>query len=759
MPKQTTTYLVMGYLHATNRLFQMDLMRRQGEGHLSQVVGQKAISSDEFEDQLGLRRTAEAEWSKMSPADPARQALLDYATGVNDVIANDEKTGQLPVLFKMLGYQPTKWTPVDSLVIQGDMTQTLDFTTGPLEYALLVKALGYQKTMSWFPVLPKDKQAPYDVGPYLKESPSPIESQLSIQVASANSITNSPAQQVSSAESKAVSSLVKTISELPSTAIHHGSNSNNWAVDGTKTASKQAMLAGDPHLDQTLPAIWYQVSASSPSHQFQGATIPGLPVILIGKNQNIAWSLTNVQNQATLFYQEKMNPKHPNEYFWMGKWRKVQRVTYDIPIKGAQTISFPVKLTVHGPIMTQDGQTLSVDWIGALPSPNIDSMLSIIRSSDFEQFKQALQSWHAPAQNFIYADTKGNIGLISAGYYPIVKSGSPWLPLPGNGQSDIIGTIPYNQIPQAYDPPSHILFSANQREVSNSYPYYIGTTMNFFDNGYRADEIQSFLSSHSQITNADFEQLQNNTTDVLAGEIVPKLVHSLSSRPLTSTEKQAQTLLKGWNDEMVTKSAAATIWWTFWNTYLNDTFGPWWSVDKVPTSLDTNLLLGSSQTSLVEDLEYWTLSDPNNAAFNLPSGKERNANLVMSEAFSQAISKLAKQLGDRPSTWFWGKVHTREFPSLAQISSLGYGPRSSSGDSWTVDAADGGMTSTAGPSWRMIVNFGGKNEGVYPGGQSENPASPWYENEISSWWNGEYYPISASPNANGGSIATWSLAP
>jgi len=518
------------------------------------------------------------------------------------------------------------------------------------------------------------------------------------------------------------------------------------------------MLAGDPHLSQTLPAIWYQLAGKSPSYQFTGVSIPGVPTILIGRNQQIAWSLTNVQNQATLYYKEKTDKEHPNQYYWNGQWRNMQHLRYTIPVKGGNSVNLDVALTVHGPVMTQAGQTLSVDWVGALPSPDLDVMLNIIKADNFEQFKQALQQWHAPSQNFVYADDNGNIGMISAGYYPIVKSGEPWLPLPGTGQSDVLGTIPYKDVPQTYNPPSHFVFSANQREVSNDYPYYIGTTMDFFDNGYRADEIFQTLKQGKNLTVQDFEKLQSNTTDYLAGEIVPELLKTLDSGTLTPQEHQAKELLAQWNGQMNVNSAAASIWWEFWSQYLQDTFGPWWTSKHVPVNVDKTLQLGPGQTALDEDLEQWTLHNPDNAAFSLPNGTKRTASDVMKQAFRETVNKLSKQLGTNPGTWAWRKLHSREFPSLTQVASLGYGPMAAGGDQWTVDAADGGMVSTAGPSWRMIVNFGTGAKGVYPGGQSENPVSPLYSNLVSAWWNGSYYPLQLQLPESA-SRSQWTLHP
>ena len=600
-------------------------------------------------------------------------------------------------------------------------------------------------TMQWFPVLPPDQQQPYDPGPYHEDAAAPIQSQ----------------ETVGNAEALAAQALLKRTRSLPADAIHQGSNSNNWAVDGTKTASGKAMMAGDPHLAQTLPSVWYEIAAKSPSYNFVGVSFPGLPAVPIGHNANIAWSETNVQNQATFFYKEKTSPQHPGAYYWDGAWRRMQQVHYSIPVKGEQPQALTVDLTVHGPIMEQAGQTLSVDWMGNLPSPDIDAILNLLKAKNFSQFRSALKDWHAPSQNFVYADKQGNIGMISAGYYPIIKHGDPWLPMSGTGSSDIVGTIPYKDIPQVYDPPTHIVFSANQREVGKNYPYYIGTTDDFFDNGYRADEIQQYLSSHSKLTMKDFAALQNDTQDYLAGEIVPKLLAALPKHGLTAQQQQARELLSSWNDNMAVNSAAASIWWTFWTQYLNDTFEPWWKADNVPVKLDpSGLAVDPNQSSLDEDLEAWTLHDPTNASFTLPNGTKRTAPQVMSQAFNQAVTSLAKQLGSNPTQWQWGKIHSRAFPSLTDIPVLGFGPKAAGGDEWTPDAADGGMEATTGPSWRMIVDWGTGAEGVYPGGQSENPMSPWYENQVSAWWNGQYYPIYMTQQAgNLPAKTSWSLKP
>jgi penicillin amidase len=342
-----------------------------------------------------------------------------------------------------------------------------------------------------------------------------------------------------------------------------------------------------------------------------------------------------------------------------------------------------------------------------------------------------------------------------------VRRGAPWLPLPGDGSADVSGTIPFSQVPQAYDPKDHILFSANQRPVGPSYPYYIGTTLDFFDNGYRADRIRQMLQNRRRLTAVDMERLQLDVHDYLAGRIVPKLLAALRGAALSAQQRKAAALLRGWDDAMTASSAAASIWWSFWDHYVHATFDPWWRALHVPDKRFHSLEVNAGTSSLQEDLEVWTLRDNGNAAFSPPGEAHRTATQVMRQAFAAAVRSLAKRLGSDPSSWRWGRLHTREFESLAQIPSLGYGPRSSGGSQWTVNAADGGLNATEGPSWRFVMDWGsGQAVGVYPGGQSENPVSRWYENSVALWWDGKYRPVldySAAGTQRG--RLTWSLRP
>ncbi len=732
-------FLAMGYVHARFRLFQMDLMRRQAAGRLSEIVGKAALDTDRFELELGLLQTAQTEWSQLQPGDPSRDAILAYAQGVNDRIDEAIATHQLDAMFTLLGYLPKHWTPIDSLLVKGDMTQTLNFTDTPLVMALLNRQLGADLTSEWFPILPPNMQAPYDPGPYGTPSIRPIG-----QLPPPHSTLDGDGAQP----------LYDRLAALPQGLVARGGASNNWAVAPARSASGGALLAGDPHLHLTLPSIWFQLTMDAPSYHAAGVSIPGTPVILIGHNEHIAWSLTDAQNQQTFFYVEKEDRAHPGMYFWNGSWSEYKTVSFDIPVLGEATQHVKVRWSVHGPVISERGQTTSVWWAGNIPSQDLSVLMNIDRASNWQEFRDALRGWFSPTHNFVFADDKGNIGLISAGYFPQVKKGQPWLPMPGTGEYDIAGTIPYDDIPQVYNPPAGYIWSANQRQVTKSYPYYIGTASNFFDPGYRADEIHRVLSQPGKLSAADMQALQTDTRDFLAGEIVPVLLQTLARSKLSAKETAAMRLLAGWDYRMDMGSSAATVWSVFWSTYLDETFKPWWKSRAVHVDM------GDVADALGQDLETWTLHDTGNRAFSAPGVGSRTAADAQTAAFHKAIAAISRQLGNDPSRWSWGRVHTRELENLAQVSGLSYGPRADRGDANTPLAA-GDFPSTHGPSWRMVVDWGTHTfQGVYPGGQSENPASSWYTNRVDTWWDGLLKPMLSGDEAQSATgIKTWSLNP
>ena len=286
-------------------------------------------------------------------------------------------------MFKLLGYEPQPWTPIDSLLVKGDMTQTLNFTDTPLVMSLLSKSLGADLASEWFPILPPNAQSPYDPGPYPKPTVAPIETM----------------RQVTDAEAESAKALYQKLAALPQGLVATGGASNNWAVAGAKSTSGGALLAGDPHLHLTLPAIWYQVTMDSPGYHVAGVSIPGTPVVLIGHNEHIAWSLTDAQNQQTFFYVEKEDPAHPGTYSWNGGWKEYTTLSFDIPVRGGTTQHVKVRSTVHGPVISERGQTTSVWWAGNLPSQDLKVLLQVDRAGSWQEFRDALRGWLSPTHS------------------------------------------------------------------------------------------------------------------------------------------------------------------------------------------------------------------------------------------------------------------------------------------------------------------------------------------------------------------------
>lgn len=752
-------WLAIGYLHAENRLFQMDLMRRQGAGRLSEIMGEAALEADKFQVQVGMERTAAAEWAEIEPGSPLHETLTAYTAGVNAVIEKRIAEQKLPMMFQALGYEPAPWKPEDTLLLKGVLTQMMSLQPNAIYRQLFAESLGYDRMMELFPILPPNEQRPYDEGPYPKSplAPMPISAEQALRekagVVSVGTVT--PA--VSGPGS--VDDLLRRLEELPTYALHRDGNSNAWVIDGTKTASGKPLLAGDPHMGLSLPSVWYQVQVEAPDYRFKGVGVPGIPMILIGQNDHIAWSITNGQTQQTFFYEEKTDESRPGQYFWKGEWRDFTAATYEIPVKGGQSVPFEVRSSVHGPLVTHEGKTLAMTWIGAIPSRSLEGLLALNRAADYGEFEQALSNWTTPTLNFAYADDQGSIAVIGAGYYPVfAEDAKPWMPQPGTGEYDILGTVPYADIPKTVNPPNHIIGTANQRPVGTDFPYYIGST-NEFDYGYRATRIYDLLEKESGLTAEDFQQMQGDVYDPLAAKIVPALLDALADAELSAIERALADKLAQWDLRMTEDSAAAAVWGTFWDQYIHTVLDPWWEHHNVPVEKHKILAVNSRLFNQV--MESWTLTDPDNPYFDNPVTKEqRTAQTAMQQAFRTAAAHLQEQLGDDVNTWKWGTLHKRVIPALTQLEPLGHAPQGAGGNLYTLNVAPD-LASTHGPAWRMIADLGtGETVGIYPGGQSENPVSPLYRERIADWWNLDYRPLlNYEQAAKQPGNVTWNLLP
>lgn len=803
-------FYAQGYLVARDRLAQMDLMRRQGSGRLAEILGPDLVGADQLQLTLGLRRTAEESAPRLKQAYPQiYDELQAYADGVNAWIDEARRTHAWPAFFRLLGYTPQHWTVIDSLVVQGVMVEDLALSMDPLKHAVLTQKLGAAQAATLFPEMPANEWHAYNPGPYPPGAPVDSATLRDRLLPFGNGDGQGVGGLVASASVTAPAAAPTAVSagasadpvKLDSTELiamlnavdqgrgpftggftHEWGNSNNWVVGGALTDTGKPYLAGDPHLGLTLPAIWYELQLDSPNVHAYGVNIPGTPGIIIGHTRHVAWSLTNVQNIQTFFYAEKTDPGHPGAYLHNGQWLPFKEYKVDIPVKGQATRHIVIPWTVHGAVLSQlpgvpplQGQTISIAYTGDLLSNDFGALDGLTRANNVADVKAALALWGSPTQNFAYATTDGDFGIISAGYYPLIAQGEPNQPLSGTGESDWIGMIPFDRIPQVHNPAWGFAFSANQREVGTDYPYYIGSSDNYFDAGYRAESIYRFLSdpANRPITQQKMADLQASNHDDLARRVVPVLVAAIRAVPDASPQaRQAADVLATWNFEMTKDQAAPAIWETFYTHYLVDTFGPWWQaagLEQVKgfSFKDFRLSQGGWKGALMEDLETLTVSPKDSPEYkalaDAGSGqtwfddpvqhRSRSREDVMVQALGETMADLAAKLGPDPAKWQWGDVHHRLIPSLTQAKALARGPYRADGDGRTPNAT-GGDPATHGPSWRMVANLAdiSKSWGTFPGGESGDPTSPHYADQVPLWLNYQYktlvFPAAPQPQGD-----------
>lgn len=791
-------FRVIGYLHARYRLTQMDLARRQARGELSEVIGPQALKSDMFQTDLGVRQAAERDWVRRSADTEAKRALLAYTAGVNTGINQLIHSDRLPTMFKLLGYRPRQWSPVDSLAIQRVVGQRISFDEQAMVFSYASKVLPSKVFDEWFPEIPGNRQHPYDTGPFTKHplQPLPIRTYPGEPVpathrapAGSAPATIAPPTPTPGAVAPAgatqyngaapnLDPLLKRIRSLPTSSVHRLGNSNAWAVSGSRTKSGRAILANDPHLEYSVPSVWYQLEGRSPGYHFTGITTPGIPVPLAGKTDDISWGLTASEHPTTLYYLEKTDPAKAKQYFWHGRWRPMDRTVHEIKVRGQAPTRHETLITAHGPVMQVQGVTVSVWWAGTLPSDNLHSVLGLLHAKNYREFRESLRGWATPSLNFFYADRKGDIGVVNTGVAPQVPAGrNPALPLTGDGTADVIGTIPYDALPSAHNPPQGYVSSANQREVSGDYPYQYSTSYNYPLQGWRADEIVVQLSKPGKLTADETARIQNDWHDNYARQLNPFLVRALDGAKLSAVERRAAEEMRTWDYQAKPGLPQSLFFEPFKNRFTWNVFEPWWKHYGVRQNPEKSLLPSSSEVGSIANetlrgtVLAWLQHDPHNRFFDLPDGSKRDVNAMLVKAFKDTVAAVVAKYGDDVEHMRFDQLERIRFPSLTDNPALELGPYPWGGTPRTINASVGtrfdpkngkplGNISTGGATWRFLIDWGtGDARAVYPGGQSENPMSPWYGNGVPLWLKGEYWPVLEGPAADKAFPTQWKVRP
>jgi penicillin amidase len=705
-------YIAQGYVTAQDRLFQMDLSRRQASGELSEVIGEATVDKDKFFRTFGLRRAAEASYQNYTKE--AKEVLQWYADGVNAYIKQAKKQGKLPVEFTLAGYEPTEWTPIDSLTIGKYMAFDLGgHWEGQAFRYYLAQTFPAEKALDLFPTYPKD-------------APTIIQALKDTKL----NISDSFAAAV-----------------IP----NQWNGSNNWVVSGSKTKSGYPYLANDPHLGLATPSIWYESHLKAPDMNVSGVIFAGVPGIIVGKNDHIAWGVTNVGPDVQDLYIEKRNPDNSSEFEYKGKWEKADVISEPIKVKGMKTIAYHVTVTRHGPVISEFAHdekpdtALAMRWTALDPSTELEAVLMFDTAKNWDEFKTALTYFDTPAQNFVFASQDGTIAYRANGLIPIRKKGDGSVPVPGwTDEYEWKGYIPWDKLPTVVNPKDGFIATANNKVIGADYPYHITDA---WAQPYREERIRQVLSSKDKLSVNDMLTLQFDQHNLQAEEFMPIFLKSLLKEKdkWRSIDQQTYKVIKNWN-YIDSKDQASPLVFNLWMKEIGNVL---FNKD-IPKEMD-DLFDGKAQ--IVDELLRRA-----NAGTPGPWIKEAGGmDQVILTAFQQAVDRANQLQGDNPAKWNWGEFHAVAFKHpLSAIKPLNLlfnfqNPIPMGGSSVTVGAA-GWNEATGevdhGAAWRTVVDLKNlaKSYNVVGPGQSGHVLSRWYHNQMDDWTTGNYHVTFMNPS-------------
>jgi penicillin amidase len=716
-------YRALGYIHATDRLGEMDLFRRQASGTMAEIRGKEALEEDLLMRRLGIRRGCEELWKSDALPAELKTELLAYADGVNQKISQLD-AAHLPLICKALDYRPAEWTPVDTLVFSKYMGWDQSGTDDDLWFGLVVEKLGASTFEQLWPL-----ERPYEI--------PTIAAQFDRKrVARAPLV---PVQGAADAYAAALKSFhwQRWLGEAGCFG------SNNWAVDGTKTASGKPILCSDPHLGFRLPSIWYACHLCVAGKNVAGVTFPGGPGVVIGHTDHHAWGLTNMQTDAVDYYVESVDPQDPRRYRHRGQWKTMDRVVEQVPVRGQKAHELVIDSTVHGPVISREGKTITMAWTGLGPTRDAVAIWKMGRATSLKEFLEALDNLEVPALNVCYADIDGNIAMHPCGRLPLRLPGQGRIPMEGaSGENDWNGWVPRNELPLEVNPARHFIASANNRATPLGYPHYLGW---MWDPNYRIRRIHEMLGNASGITIEKMGEFQYDSLDKAAQRFVPRLLEALKKKPPQDPfARKVQDALAGWDFVAVPDALGPAIWLRWFEIYRDEVWQPHLRGKGLEKHGGWGFNGSNRREPVIEILEYLTLEQPNSRWFDDPATAEReNADTLMVRSFDKAVESLKKQFGDDLEKWRWKNINKLQIRSLLGEQLLSRTGLPVPGTDYTVNPGSNIGTVGGGASWRMIVDFGDltKSVGVYPGGQTENPLSGRYADLMKIWAQGRYLPL------------------
>ncbi len=694
-----------GYIEAKHRLWQMDFMSRLASGRLSEVLGEKTLQRDIMMRKYALDYGAEIAIKKWKEFPNQIKKISNYNNGVNAFINQIENgNAPLPVEFKLANYTPQEWKEIDGALISKYMAFTLCRSHNDIGLTNVKNLLGEEIYKELYPER-NPKQVPVaaeDVSEYFP--------------------------QLSRSKPIDVDYTEKALKGLSTNNAFRGIGSNNWAISSNKSKTGNPILANDPHLQLSLPSIWYELHIVTPTINAHGVSIPGVPGVIIGFNEEIAWGSTNVGQDVLDLYTIDWVNEEKTKYELDGQIKEVKVIPKTIKVKRQADYNYNMKITDFGPIMyeTDDPETpdLAVQWI-VHQSPDYSEaniFFEAMQCKDYDCFSAATKQFHSPAQNLIFADRDGDIGIRISGNLPIKYEGEGRLVKKGNSlKNKWINFIPRDGNPQTLNPARGFVSSANQTSASADYPYYYNGRFEH----YRGRRINDLLSnSISKLDKENMFDFQLDAYSIRASELLPLLTKEVEKKYLSDEGKTILNELMTWDYNYDSESKGPS-YFESWIDHFKVLVWDEMNVDpeipmNEPKDWVLTLLMQNDRTHPIFDIKKTETIE------NLP------------ELVNMAFINMMNEMKDK-NDHTWGSINGVQINHLINIPGFSKQELKVNGCADALNATRGGF----GPSWRMVVELGEKPKayGVYPGGQSGNPLSPYYDNMIEDWANGNYNEI------------------
>lgn len=713
---ETDAVFVQGYVTASFRLWQMDLATRAVAGRLAEVLGEQALENDLRQRRKGILVAAEATLAALQTSPEEKEILEAYAAGVNAFIEQLQPR-DYPLEFKLLGYRPEAWTPLKTILFFKNMAETLCSRNEDVPSSNTLALLGESLFSDLFPEYNPQQSPVIPVGTPWDFQPVTVEAKDSVSSPMIGFFDGGP--------------------DLPQPPPFLGSN--NWAVSGTKTASGYPILCNDPHLQLSLPSIWFEIQLHTPQSNVYGVSLPGVPGVIIGFNEFVAWGMTNVGHDVLDWYAIKWLDAAKTQYAYDGGSLPVTYQIEEIRVRGKATVVDSVKYTVWGPIVEQrEGepyQDLARHWLANdLPEKRdfyeVGAFQRLNQSRNYADYRAALLGYDAPAQNFVFASNEGDVAITVNGHFPLRRREQGRFVQDGSSSANAwAGFIPRDQVPAVKNPPRGFVASANQHSTDPSYPYYY---LGGFDD-YRGRIINRTLDSLKQVTIADMMALQANSQSIKAEEAVPLLLAMTPQQGLSPEERMLLDLLAKWDYRFTHQSQAPIAFQAVFDSAYQLTF------DELLPLADSLPVLAPEAWRFIALLK----DTPDHLLFDRQQTPVREkASDILLLGLQQAARAWVTPLREGLT---WAEVNKSSVNHLLRLPAFSSGLLDTDGYADAPNAVRG----THGPSWRMIVALGPNRQayGVFPGGQSGNPGSFFYDNMISQWVAGEYNELHLWANA------------